>query len=53
MISKNSVKNGYLKSRNLSEEKTLPEHKFSVTFVLKVGTIRQNQTLIKKTKVSP
>ena len=36
---KNFVKNGYLKSRNLSEEKkTHPEHKYSVTFVSKVGT---------------
>ena len=40
MILKNSVKNGWLKSRNLSEEKkTHPEHKYSVTFVSKVGTI--------------
>ena len=39
MIFKNSVKNGWLKSQNLSEEKkTHPEHKYSVTFVSKVGT---------------
>ena len=31
--------NGLLKSRNLPEEKkTHPEHKYSVTFVTKVGT---------------
>ena len=39
-ILKNSVKNGYLKSRNLSEEKTHPEHRNSVTFVTKGGTKR-------------
>ena len=39
MILKIFVKNGQLKSRNLSEEKkTQPEHKYSVTFVSKVGT---------------
>ena len=39
MIQKKSVKNGLLKSRNLSEEKkTHPEHKYSVTFVSKVVT---------------
>ena len=39
MIKKNYVKNGWLKSRNLSEEKkTHPEHNYSVTFVSKVGT---------------
>ena len=32
---KNPVKNGLLKSRNLSEEKKLPEHKQSVTSVRK------------------
>ena len=37
MILKNSVK---MASQNLSEEKkTHPEHKYSVTFVSKVGTI--------------
>ena len=41
MILKTSVKNGYLKSRNLSEEKkNHHEHKYSVTFVRKVGTIK-------------
>ena len=39
---KNSVKNGWLKSRNLSEEKkTHPNHKYSVTFVSKVGTMKE------------
>ena len=46
MIKENSVKNGWLKSRNLSEEKnTHPEHKYSVTFVSKVGTIRKNKSV--------
>ena len=35
---KNSVKNGLLKSQNLSKEKNTSEHKYSVTFVAKVGT---------------
>ena len=38
MIWKNSVKKRQLKSRNLSEKKTHPEQKYSVSFVLKVGT---------------
>ena len=38
MIWKYSVKNGELKSRNLSEEKKNPsEHKYSVTFVSAVN----------------
>ena len=40
MILKKFAKNVWLKSRNLSEEKTHPEHKYSVTFVAKDGTIR-------------
>ena len=32
MIKRNPVKNGESQSRNLSEEKTLPEYKYSVTF---------------------
>ena len=43
---KNFVKNGYLKSRNLSEEKkNHPDHKYSVTFVSKVGTITKRNLL--------
>ena len=32
------LKNGYLKSQILCEEKNPPEHKYSVTFVTKLGT---------------
>ena len=40
LILKNSVINGLLKSRSLSvDKKNHFEHKYSVTFVTKVGTI--------------
>ena len=38
MILKTSVKKGLLKIRNLSEEKTHRELKYSVIFVTKMGT---------------
>ena len=39
MIKTNSVKNGWLKVEVCLKKKTNPEHKYSVTFVSKVGTI--------------
>ena len=36
-----------LKSRNLSEKKTHPEHKYSVTFVSNVGTINDKLLFVK------
>ena len=49
---KKSVKNSYLKSRNFSEENKIhPEHKYSVTFVSKVGITKPNPSKIASLKV--
>ena len=46
MILKNSVKNGLVKkSKFVWRKKTHPEHKYSVTFVSKVGTTRKTSYL--------